>query len=173
MLVQIRRANVQDASVLSKLAASTFFDTFTGTCGEEDMEEFLINYFSIQQVEKELKDSSDFYYLAEKDQKVVGYMRLKEDYSHFEMMKQWRAIELKRIYVDKDYHGKGVAQTMIDFAFNFSQINDYEVIWLGVWEHNLRAQKFYLKNGFENTGHTHDFPIGNTPQTDYWFWKFF
>ena len=48
----------------------------------------------------------------------------------------------------------------------------YEAVWLGVWEHNIRAQKFYGKYGFEDSGYTHDFPIGSTPQTDKWFWKF-
>ena len=45
-------------------------------------------------------------------------------------------------------------------------------MWLGVWEHNYRAQKFYQKMGFEDTGYKHPFPIGNTPQTDLWYWKF-
>ena len=65
----------------------------------------------------------------------------------------------------------GVVQLM-NFALDFAMTNKYEVVWLGVWEHNNRAQKFYWKYGFEKSGHTHPFPIGNTPQTDLWLWKF-
>lgn len=95
-----------------------------------------------------------------------------EDYTSFPFMKQWKAMELKRIYVLKEYHSKGVAQKLMNFFIEFTQQAGYKVIWLGVWENNIRAQKFYEKYGFINSGHTHDFPIGSTPQTDYWFWRF-
>ncbi|MBK7883967.1 MAG: hypothetical protein IPJ81_09275 [Chitinophagaceae bacterium] len=61
----------------------------------------------------------------------------------------------------------------MDFVIEYGTSNKYEMLWLGVWEHNIRAQKFYLKYGFENSGYIHDFPIGTTPQTDWWFWKFY
>ena len=60
----------------------------------------------------------------------------------------------------------------MDLFLLFAQQNKYEAVWLGVWENNFKAQKFYGKYGFVNSGHTHDFPIGETPQTDQWFWKF-
>jgi ribosomal protein S18 acetylase RimI-like enzyme len=168
----IRRVVLEDAAVLSKLGADTFYDTFKGTCTDEDMDGFLVDYFNIEQVQKELSDADDYFYFAEVDGKAVGYIRIKEDYSAFETMKQWKALELKRLYVSADYHGKGVAQALTNLAFDFANKGGYEVVWLGVWEFNFRAQNFYKKMGFEDTGHKHDFPIGNTPQTDLWYWKF-
>lgn len=172
MEIIIRRATLSDAETLSEIAAKTFYDTFTGTCTEEDMQSFLEAYFNLQQVQAELKNENDFYYLAESAGRAVGYLRFMEDYANFPKMKQWKALELKRIYVSKEFHGKGVAQQLMDFTIQYAVENNYQVVWLGVWEHNIRAQKFYEKYGFVNSGHTHDFPIGNTPQTDCWFWKF-
>jgi ribosomal protein S18 acetylase RimI-like enzyme len=172
MEVTIRRAVLKDAEALSAIGASTFFDTFTGTCTEEDMQQFLHDYFNIEQVKKELADESDFFFFAEMDGVPAGYVRMKEEYTNFDLMQQWKALELKRIYVDKAFHGKGIAQQLIGFVESFARQNNYEVIWLGVWEHNYRAKKFYEKCGFEDSGHTHEFPIGNTPQTDNWLWKF-
>jgi diamine N-acetyltransferase len=60
----------------------------------------------------------------------------------------------------------------MNLVLKYAADHAYEVVWLGVWEHNKKAQKFYAKYGFVNSGHTHDFPIGNTPQTDQWFWKY-
>ncbi len=57
------------------------------------------------------------------------------------------------------------------FVLQFAVDNKYDSIWLGVWEHNEKAKAFYQKWGFVDTGVTHDFPIGNTPQTDHWFIK--
>lgn len=163
---------MEDAETLSELSRQTFYDTFTGTCTEDDMQQFLDEYFNLEQVKKELADENDLYFFAETDNKPVGYLRLKEDYSSLPLMLQWKAMELKRIYISKEYHGKGIAQALMEFTINYSIENNYEVIWLGVWEHNERAKKFYSKYGFTDSGHTHLFPIGSTPQTDVWLWKF-
>ena len=168
----IRRATIADAVKLSAISIQTFYDTFVGTCKEEDMTAFLKEYFNLKQVQAELSNENDFYYLAELNGRVVGYCRWMEDYTNFHLMKQWKSLELKRIYVLKEYHGKGVAQQLMNLVIQYAQSNQYQVLWLGVWENNHRAQKFYEKNLFVNSGHTHDFPIGTTPQTDCWFWRF-
>lgn len=172
MQVTIKRATLSDAATLAVLSRQTFYDTFTGTCTEEDMQQFLQEYFNLEQVKSELVNDNDFYFFAEIDGVPAGYIRFMEDYGNFPLMQQWKALELKRIYVDKNFHGRGVAQQLMAFIENFAKENKYEVLWLGVWEQNGRAKKFYEKCGFTDSGHTHDFPIGNTPQTDNWLWKF-
>ncbi len=168
----IRRATIADAVKLSAISIQTFYDTFINTCTEEDMNTFLKEYFNIKQVKLELNNENDFYYLAELNGKVVGYCRWMEDYTNFPVMKQWKSLELKRIYVLEEFHGKGVAQQLMNFVIQSAKKNQYQVVWLGVWEHNYRAQKFYEKYSFVHSGHTHDFPIGSTAQTDCWFWRF-
>ena len=172
MQITIRRITLSDAVALADIGRSTFYNTFTGTCTEEDMQQFLADNFSIHQVKKELADPADLFFFAEIEGHPAGYMRLKEDYQYFDLMKKWKALELKRIYVEDAFFFKGIAKQLIDFAENYAKENNYEVIWLGVWEHNIRAKRFYEKNGFKDSGHTHPFPIGNTPQTDNWYWKF-
>lgn len=172
MEISLRKVVLADAPALYALSRQTFYDTFTGTCTEADMQQFLQENYNVAQVESELRNEADFYFFAEVDGLPVGYIRFMEDYSNFDTMQQWKALELKRLYVLNAFHGKGVAQKLMDHFLHFAQQNQYEVAWLGVWEHNLKAQKFYAKYGFEFSGHTHDFPIGNTPQTDQWFWKF-
>ncbi|MBC7887572.1 MAG: GNAT family N-acetyltransferase [Ferruginibacter sp.] len=172
MQITIRRATLTDAATLSAISKQTFYDTFTGTCTEEDMQSFLEDNFNLKQVQAELINENDFYYLAETGGRVVGYFRFMEDYTNLPVMKQWKALELKRIYVIKEFQGKGIAGELMDYILHYAKENNFEVVWLGVWEHNLRAQKFYEKYSFVNSGHAHNFPIGNTPQTDWWFWKF-
>ena len=172
MEITIRRATLADAKIVSAISEQTFYDTFKDTCTGEDMQSFLSSYFNLKQVQAELKNENDFYFLAETGDKVAGYLRFMEDYSNFAFIKLWKALELKRIYVTKEFQGKGIAQELMQYTLDFAKQHDYQVVWLGVWENNIRAQKFYEKYGFENSGHTHDFPIGDTPQTDYWLWKF-
>ena len=172
MEINIRRINIDDVAVLSILARKTFYDTFTGTCTVADMQLFLNQYYSEIQLGKELLDEEMFFFFAEDDGVPVAYLQFKEDYKSLPEMKKWKALELKRIYLLNELQGKGIAQKLMDFFLNFAAENKYEVVWLGVWEHNIRAQKFYEKYGFADSGYTHDFPIGNTPQTDKWLWKF-
>ena len=172
MQITIRRIVADDVAILSAMAKQIFYDTFTGTCTEADMQDFLEEYFNEPRLAREISDENNFYFFAEVNGVPAGYLQFMEDYSGFELMKQWKALELKRIYVVHDFHGKGVAQQLMEFILEYAIQQQYEVVWLGVWEHNVRAQKFYEKYGFANSGHPHNFPIGNTPQTDLWFWKF-
>lgn len=172
MEIDIRRINIDDVAVLSVLARQTFYDTFTGTCTAEDMQGFLYQYYSETQLGKELLDKEMFFFFAEADGAPVAYLQFKESYDNFPEIKKWKALELKRIYVLNEYQGKGIAQKLMDFFLNVATEKKYEAVWLGVWEYNVRAQKFYEKYGFADSGYTHDFPIGSTPQTDKWLWKF-
>jgi diamine N-acetyltransferase len=172
MEINVRRINTEYVTALSVLARQTFYDTFTGTCTEEDMQSFLDHHYSKEQLGKELLDEEMYCFFAEADGLPVAYLQFKENYENFPEVKEWKALELKRIYVQKELQGKGIAQKLMDFFLDFAAEKKYEAVWLGVWEHNLRAQKFYGKYGFADSGYTHDFPIGSTPQTDKWLWKF-
>ncbi len=172
MQVTIRKIGLKDVEILSALAKQTFYDTFVGTCTDKDMQDFLEEYYNVEKIKSELSIEDSFNFFAEADNVPVGYIRFTEDYSDFPFMKKWKAIELKRLYLLKDFHGQGIAQQLMDLFFDHATKNNYEVAWLSVWEHNYKAQKFYGKYGFEYSGHQHPFPVGNTPQTDLWFWKF-
>jgi ribosomal protein S18 acetylase RimI-like enzyme len=171
-VLHIRRAVADDAKLIAELSAITFFDTFKGTCTDDDMQGFIKDYFSIEQVEKELQDNDDFYFIAFINGNPAGYIRMKEEVSDVEIINKHRGIELKRIYVLKEYHSKKIGAALMNFALDFATEKNYELIWLGVWEHNERARAFYNKFGFEDSGVMHPFPIGNTPQTDVWLYRF-
>jgi ribosomal protein S18 acetylase RimI-like enzyme len=169
--LHIRRAVTGDAPLLSALSTVTFFDTFRGTCTDEDIQAFIKTCFNPGQVDRELRDADDYYFIAFINEEAVGYIRLKEDESDVIEIKNRRSIELKRIYVLKEYHSQKIGAKLMSFALDFAAEKNYELVWLGVWEHNEKAKAFYKKWGFEDTGVTHPFPIGNTPQTDKWLFR--
>lgn len=170
--IHIQRAGASDAALIAHLSAVTFFDTFDGTCTDDDMEGFIQQNFNIPQIETELRNEDDFYFVACLNDIPIGYMRLKEEDTDIEIIRTHGAIELKRLYVLKEYHSKKIGAALMNFALNFAAEKDYEIIWLGVWEYNEKAKSFYRKFGFEDTGVEHPFPIGNTPQTDRWLYRF-
>src|ERR1700679_3449443 len=95
----LRKIEPSEAEALSALAKQTFYDTFVGTCTEEDMNNFLEEYFNAPQLKTELEDTASFNFFAIVNDIPVGYIRFKEDYNTFEYMKKWKAIELRRLYV--------------------------------------------------------------------------
>lgn len=169
--ISIRRAGKNDAALLSQLSAVTFAETFSHTCSPEDMKNFIAENYDEILISKELQDPDDFYFIAYLDDKPVGYLRIKEDESNIPVVKEHCSIELKRIYVLKEYFSKKIGVALMNFALQFAEGKKYELMWLGVWEHNERAKNFYKKYGFIKTGFSHPFPIGNTPQTDIWLYK--
>jgi ribosomal protein S18 acetylase RimI-like enzyme len=120
----------------------------------------------------ELQDPQDNFFFQEEGGVVKGYMRINTIHGcSLEALKPYKCIELVRLYVLKEYHGAGVANELMNFAIAFARENGYERMYLSVWEYNFRARGFYEKHGFVNTGLQNDFPLGSTPQTDYWFVK--
>lgn len=172
MEINIRRINTGDVPVFSKIARTTFYDTFTGTCTAADMQEFLDEYYSEEKLGEEVQDENLFSFFAEVNGVPAAYLQFRETYDSFPQVQSWKSLELKRLYVLSEFHGKGIAQKLMEFFLDYAVQQKYEAVWLGVWEYNSRAQKFYEKYGFKDSGYTHDFPIGSTPQTDKWLWKF-
>ena len=140
----IKRFASEYAATLSQLATETFYNTFKGTCTDEDMDGFLFEYFNIEQVKKELADKDDYFYYAEIDGKAVGYLRYKKQANNdLSFLENKNALELKRLYVLDEFHGKGIAQALTNFFLDIAKKEKYELVFLGVWEYNYRAQNFY------------------------------
>ncbi len=168
----IRRGSRHDVQLLQSIGIETFVDTFGGTCTKEDLKSVLEKYFNTTQCETELLDERDNFFFLEEDGICKGYMRINEKNEYpFEELKQYKCLELVRIYVLKSFHGTDVAGRLMQFAFDFAQKNHYDKMYLSVWEYNFRARGFYEKMGFVNSGIKNDFPLGSTPQTDFWFVK--
>jgi ribosomal protein S18 acetylase RimI-like enzyme len=73
--------------------------------------------------------------------------------------------EVQRLYVAREFHGMGIARSLMLACLDEMNVVRSDVAWLGVWEHNPRAIAFYRKFGFAEVGE-HIFPLGSDPQRD-------
>ncbi|QYO66393.1 GNAT family N-acetyltransferase [Leptolyngbya sp. 7M] len=164
--VVIRRAHLQDAEVLTQLAYTTFWDAFHEhpKNAPDDLAAYMAKAFSREQIESELADENNIFLLAEIDDEPAGYARLIFGATE-EGITAERPIELNRLYSHQKFLGKGVGQALMDACFARGRGLGCDVMWLGVWEFNPRAQRFYEKNGFRVVG-SHVFLLGSDPQTD-------
>jgi GNAT superfamily N-acetyltransferase len=162
--VTIRTATVADAEVVADLARRTFFDTFAATNDPDDMALYLAKAFGIEQQTRELQDPGITTLLVEENGVTIAYAQVSNDHVP-DCVTDPGAIELSRFYVDRDWHGRGIAKPLMDRVITVARERGAKTLWLGVWERNDRARAFYAKCGFADAGQ-HIFLFGTDPQTD-------
>ena len=162
--ISIKRVKQQDIVQLQEIGTKTFFETFSEVNTEENMAKYLKEGFSVEKLASELENENSEFYFAVLDGNVIGYLKLNIGSSQTEL-KEAAALEIERIYVLKEFHGKGVGQLLYDKAISIANENKLNYVWLGVWEENPRAINFYKKNGFVEFD-KHIFRLGNDKQTD-------
>jgi ribosomal protein S18 acetylase RimI-like enzyme len=168
-VVTIRHATVADAKLLSELALKIFLDTFAAQNGPDDIALHARRSYSVEIQRSELEDSKLTYLIAEMDGKPAGFAMIGEPRSE-SCEGLDTPVELFRFYVDKDWHGKGVAAPMMDACYEEARARGGRTICLSVWEHNPRAIRFYEKIGYRKAG-TQPYLLGTDMQTDWLMMK--
>ena len=164
MRVTTRRATVDDAALLASLGRSTFIDTFAADNTPENMALYLPASFGESIQRAELADTRHTIVLAERDGAAVGYAMLRDGPAP-EAIGDADAIEIVRLYAVKHLIGAGIGATLMQRCLDEAGRLGKRSIWLGVWEHNTRAQGFYRRWHFADVGSL-TFMLGHDRQTD-------
>ena len=162
--MKIRKINIDDLEALRNLSIQTFKETFEELNTEEDMQKYLDENLSIEKLKTELEYVNSEFYFVESNDEILGYLKLNFKDAQTEKVEE-NYFEIERIYVLKAFLGQKIGQILFDKAIEIGREKNLEYVWLGVWEENHRAIRFYGKNGFEIFG-KHDFVLGKDVQTD-------
>ena len=164
--INIRQAAREDAKLLTDLAYTTFWDAFAHhpKNAPDDLAHYMRQAFSLEQISEELADDNSVFLIAEIGGEPAGYAKLIFESTEPEIIAEW-PVELSRLDSHQKFLGQGVGQALMDACFYRARETNRDVMWLGVWEYNPRAQRFYEKNGFRFVG-KHTFLLGSDPQTD-------
>jgi ribosomal protein S18 acetylase RimI-like enzyme len=162
--IKIEQINHSHIAALQQIGRQTFSETFAENNTAANMSEYIEEAYSHEKLSAELNDSNSFFYFAIMDENVVGYLKLNKGGSQTEL-KDNNALEIERIYVLKDFHGKKIGQLLFDKAIEVAKAKHVAYVWLGVWEENKKALQFYTKNGFVEFDQ-HVFVLGDEAQTD-------
>ena len=140
----IRPGRTSDAELLTELGARTFSDTFAADNTPEDLAAYLASAFNPEQQAAELADPRATFLIAETgeiNKVAVGYAMIRSADIPREVTGD-RPIELVRLYVSRESLGSGVGAALMQACIDEAKQRGYETLWLGVWEHNTRAQAF-------------------------------
>jgi ribosomal protein S18 acetylase RimI-like enzyme len=162
--VEIKSVSVSDAATLLQLSRKTFFDAFHHQNDAADMEAYASTAFTFNKIKSELSNPDSEFYFASVHGRTAGYIKFNYNAAQTDLQDS-KSIEIERIYVLADYQGKQIGKQLINFAIEKAVDKKMDFIWLGVWEQNTNAIRFYEGNGFKRFS-SHRFMLGNDEQTD-------
>ena len=160
----IRRVGQSEVKALQEIAKITFIHTYGADNTPANMEKYLEDNFNPERLLSELQNRKSQFYFAEIGKKIVGYMKLNYGKAQTEF-KLGNALEIERIYVLPEFQGRKIGQELYLKALEVAKSLDLQRVWLGVWEENPKAVRFYKKMGFQPF-EKHVFKLGNDEQTD-------
>jgi ribosomal protein S18 acetylase RimI-like enzyme len=164
MDIVIRMATPDDAAALAELATRTFSDTYAVHNTPENMARHLAEFFGPAQQRRELADPAMATIVAAVDGQLAGYAQLR---SHGvpACITGESPIEIQRFYVAREWHGRGVAQALMQQVKTEARRRGARTLWLGVCHRNERARTYYGRQGFRDVG-SQTFMLGTDRQTD-------
>ncbi len=169
MQLHFRKCEPSDLERLIDIAKTTFVAAFEKDNEPEDFKAYVNMAFEKENILGQLINQDSSFYFVFMDEHLVGYFKLNVDQAQTDI-KTEETIELERIYVLQDFQGQRIGKLMLQKAIALAAEKNKKYIWLGVWEHNIDAIRFYQKYGFEKFA-IHPYFVGKDEQTD-WLLRF-
>ncbi|MFN8047249.1 MAG: GNAT family N-acetyltransferase [Ancrocorticia sp.] len=164
MSITIKPCTEADLDDLRKASIETFVETFGDQNTDEDINEYVRNSLSRAELRRQMREQESAFFFAVIDDDVAGYLKLNVGAAQTEQVGE-DALEVERIYALRRFKRQGLGTLMMERAMNEAANRGLNTVWLGVWEHNVAAQRFYERLGFSVFG-SHVFTLGDDEQTD-------
>ncbi|MBI1223687.1 MAG: GNAT family N-acetyltransferase [Bacteroidetes bacterium] len=164
MRLELVRCETEDLEILRDIGLQAFKEAFGSQNNPSDFEAYIATAFDLKKLKEELENTASAFFFAKNENEIVGYLKVNFPGAQSDPQGQ-NCLEIERIYTFKSFFGLGVGEFLLNAALDIAKANDHDFLWLGVWEENHRAIRFYQKHGFEIYG-KHDFWLGTDLQTD-------
>jgi GNAT superfamily N-acetyltransferase len=147
------------------MAREVFSDTFGHLFDPGQFSQFLDqSYEPGGTMERDFGNPDISWFIAAADGKPIGYAKLSPLVAPAPAP-QVGAMELRQIYVLRQWHGQGVADRLMEWALDLTRAKGSPEIYLTVFDHNQRAKRFYARHGFVEVGHC-SFKLGDRVDDD-------
>lgn len=164
-----KKCGQEDLNELTLVSKSTFVDAFEKDNDPADFKDYIDLAFNKGKLSDELQNPNTSFYFVFSEENLVGYFKLNQNDAQSDL-KNMDSIELERIYVINQYQGLGLGVQILEKVKKLAKKTNKSYLWLGVWEYNKAAIKFYERNGFAKFG-MHPYYIGKDRQMD-WLMQF-
>ena len=161
---EISKVTTNEVELLRAISVQTFTETFAQQNSENDMQKYVSENLSIEQLTKELNTVDSSFYFLKLNSDISGYLKLNRGNAQTEL-KNTNALEIERIYIKKEFQGKNFGAMLLLKSIDIARAFKLQYIWLAVWEQNLKAIAFYKKHNFVEFD-KHIFKLGDDEQID-------
>lgn len=164
LALSIRDARPEDAEEIVVLGKSVNVSTFGRFVGREGVV-YLEGRYSVEKMVVDIKDTTKDFIVAatttttsssssetQHEQKIIGFAILARGMTYPCLEHLEDIIELQRIYIYPEFHGKGVGKALMGELEGRARREGRRNIWLGCFEGNERARGVYEKAGFVRVG---------------------
>ena len=166
----IRTAVPADLARLAALAARTFPLACPPHLPAEDIDAFIAAHLTADRFGDHLADPASTVFVADEAGELAGYVMVVSgdpyDAAIAALVRHRPTVELSKCYAAPEFHGSGVSAQLIEHTVSWAREHGAASIWLGVNGLNLRAQRFYARQGFETIG-TRRFAVGARIEDDH------
>jgi ribosomal protein S18 acetylase RimI-like enzyme len=158
-MTQIRRATTDDAAHIALLGRITYTESHGNYIeNKEDLLQFYDKYYSVSQIQKELKDANNLFWIGFSDQLPIGFGKL-SIHSNYPKLAKVNSCRLQRLYILNDFISFKIGSQLLEIILEKSTFLKFENIWLSVYYKNTKGINFYKKYDFNKIGET-DFFVG-------------
>jgi len=149
-VIRIERLEPPDAELLSKVARRAYSDHFL-YLWDDGGEAYIARSFGAESLRTELEDAANLYFVSYYGDEAAGFLKLRAD-STLPMFGGIAAFEIERIYLAREFKGKGIGKEMMNTAIGIAESMDKQIVWLKVMDGNDASIKFYENCGFSICG---------------------
>jgi GNAT superfamily N-acetyltransferase len=163
--IKFEKLTLEDLGELKTISRQTYYDTFSWGNSAENMQSYLDSALSEKMLSTELRNKNSHFYFAKHKGYTIGYLKINLGSAQTDI-KDEEAMELERIYVLKQFQGKGFGRILLIHIIELAKSKGLKYLWLGVWEKNEKAIQFYTRHNFKFFG-SHSFTMGDEIQKDH------
>ena len=149
--ISFETCSIQELPVLQTLCITTFYAAYHNKNKPQNMQKYLSSAFNTDRLTKELSNPNTQIIFLKKDKEVLGYFKINENEAQTDFQTA-NSLELERIYILPELQGNNYGKIMLEETIRIAKSKGKSKIWLGVWENNPNAVRFYERNGFTVTG---------------------
>lgn len=147
----IIEATAADCEALAAVAGRMFNETFGHLYRPENLFQHLLQKFGAEFFRSALAQG-DTLLMIKDGERIIAYAKVGHLGLPVKPPIPKGAQEIHRVYVDKEYQRSGFGKALMIHILNLPRITTAPVVYLGVWEENVKAQALYTQYGFQPVG---------------------
>ena len=138
--IKIESATYSDEiATVSSLAQDIWHECYREILSTQQIDYMLDKYLIVKEITKQIRQEGYLYYLLKIDENDAGYLCI-----HVEE----KRLFLSKLYILKEYRGKGIPRKVIDFLEEVCEKHLLESVYLAVNKYNTNAFEVYEHLGF-------------------------